>query len=497
MKTSRSAGVLMSVSSLPSKFGIGGFGQECYNFIDFLVECGFHSWQVLPFNITDYANSPYGSCSAFAGNFLYIDPIELYNMGLLTDDELQLCVSKTSPYAVDYDAVKSAKTKMLNAAYSRFCNNGGTLLKTFAENHPWVQNYALYMALKKHFGNTSWTEWPEEYKNFASAVKNYSQFENAARFYIFEQYVFYTQWQKIHDYAMAKNITIIGDMPVYLALDSADVWQNPQLFLLNDDYIPKTVSGVPPDAFSTEGQYWGNPVYCWPEHKTNGFKWWVERFGGALKLYDKVRIDHFRAFASYWAIPFGSKSAKEGHWEKGPCMQLFSKIFEHFSPDLFIAEDLGCYGEDVVQLLKDTGFPAMRVIQFGFSGENSPHLPHNYQNCVAYLGTHDNNTLLGWLWEMDETTRKTVLEYCGFSGENWGEGGFKSPACRKIIETVWRSAAPLCIISFQDMCGFGKDTRMNTPGVVQNNWCFRTTADTINSVDKAYFKQINSLFFRD
>lgn len=493
----RQAAVLMSVSALPSAFGIGGFGQEALNFIDFLVECGFSAWQVLPFNLVDFGNSPYASCSALAGNYLYIDPVYLQQKGYLTALEVEQLQYGGSPYTVDYDFVRHSKQQMLHLAFDRAVPKLAFALQQFAAKNPWVEDYALFQILKAEHGGAAWTTWPEEHKNYQKAQMLQSRFYDRMLYYIFEQYIFYSQWESVKKYAGQNQVQIIGDMPVYVALDSVDVWKDPHLFLLDSNYVPTEVSGVPPDAFSVTGQLWNNPIYRWPAHIANHFSWWKSRVEGALKIYDRLRIDHFRAFAAYWSVPAGSKTALNGTWQPGPGRALFDELFRHFSRSQIIAEDLGAYGKEVEELLAYCQIPGMRVVQFAFSGEDSPHLPHNYvPNCVAYLGTHDNSTLLGWLWEIDAETRCRALDYCGFQGENWGEGGYYSPSCRKIIETVWRSSAALTVIAFQDLCGFGNDARMNIPGVPEKNWRFRTTAETIAQVDKNYFKQLNQRFFR-
>ena len=493
---SRYSAVLMSVSSLPSPYGIGGFGNEFNFFIDFLKDCGFSAMQVLPFNLPDNGNSPYGSCSAFAGNYLYIDPMGLYKMGLITENELEALKYDGSPFTVDYDFVFRSKENMLKTAFNRAGGLRNKLLD-FARKNSWVNDYALYMAIKKSYNGLPWQKWEQKHKDYNLAVLNADEFKNDVNFYIFEQFIFAMQYSEVKKYANEKGIAIIGDIPIYVSVDSVDVWKNPELFCLNNEYIPLEVAGVPPDAFSKDGQLWGNPVYNWPQHKKQNYEWWISRLGRTFELYDRVRLDHFRGFASYYTVDATATDAKNGTWKKGPAMDLFNKIFEHFKSGQFIAEDLGTYGDDVVDLLNRSKIPGMRVVQFGFEGGNSTHLPHNYcENCVAYIGTHDNNTLLGWIWNLDENTRKTVLNYCSFSGDDWGKGGYTSLSCRSVIETVMKSAASLVVIPFQDLCGFGSDARMNIPGVPKDNWRFRTTTDTINNVDVSYFNYINRLFFR-
>ena len=487
----------MSVSSLPSPYGIGGFGEEFKKFIDFLSRCGFSAIQVLPFNLPDFGNSPYGSCSAFAGNYLYIDPKALKEEGFISQNELENCTYKGSPYTVDYDFVYKSKREMLNFAFANAFETEKSKVDDFTQSNPWVWDYALYMAIKENMGGVRWQNWNETYKNYKSACQNAEILKDKMNFYCFEQYLFSKQYSEVKKYAEEKGIAIIGDIPIYVSADSVDVWKNPELFCLDDDYLPKIVAGVPPDAFSSEGQLWGNPVYAWEKHEKDGFSWWISRLKRTLELYAAVRIDHFRGFASYYTISADASDAKNGEWKKGPGMKLFSEILKAFDKDRIIAEDLGTYSKDVADLLNNTNIKGMRVIQFGFDDGDSSHLPHNYaQNCLAYIGTHDNNTLLGWLWDLSENQRKKVLDYCGFKGDDWGKGGYYSESCRAVIETVWKTAASVTVIPFQDLCGFGCDARMNIPGVPKDNWRFRTTFETIDSVDHNYFKKINCLFFR-
>ena len=495
----RKSGVLMHVSSLPSRFGIGGFGQETKCFIDFLKETGFTVWQVLPFHPVDEVNSPYKSESAFAGNLLFIDPETLFSCGYITKDEFDSCVYSGTPYTADYDFARRTKLSLLKKAFERSFENMKNEIAEFAKENQWVENYALFKAVKIKNNEIPWWEWDNSEKNYELCLMKKSEFESEMNFWIFAQYLFFSQWNEIKKYAHKNGIKILGDMPVYVSMDSADVWSDVGSFKIDKDtFVPDEVAGVPPDYFSEEGQLWGNPLYDWGAMEKDGFRWWKSRLSAELNMYDIVRIDHFRGLASYWAVPFGSKTAKNGVWKNGPGMKLFNAVKDIYKDGEIVAEDLGLFGEDVIQLLEDTGFPGIRVIQFGFDGDSgNEHLPHNYKNnLVACLGTHDNNTLLGWLYELDGSTRKNVFDYCGFSGENWGEGGFHAPACRKVIETVWRSCADTVIIAFQDMCGFGSDARMNIPGVPDLNWRVRTTAETISSVDKEYFKKLNRIFGR-
>ena len=499
MLKKRGAGVLFHISSMPSPYGVGVFSGEVKDFIDRLEYMGFTYWQVLPFNPTDPSGSPYCSPSAFAGNFMFIDPKRLFDDGLITKEDLDENIYGGSPYTADYAFAAEKRLKTLKTAFSNIGEKTAADISKFADENPWLEDYALYMAVKELENGRDWRDWSPERSHYGVCVKAAEKYKKSVDFWKFVQYVFFSQWFEIKKYANSKGIAVIGDMPIYVAMDSVDVWSNLNLFLIDEKTLKtEKVAGVPPDYFSEDGQLWGNPIYDWKEMKKDGYAWWLSRIKMALKTYDIVRIDHFRAFASYWEIPADSKTAKTGEWRKGPADDFFGKVFEAFPDAPIIAEDLGCCGDDVVELLEKTGIPGMKVIQFGFDPDaDSAHLPHNAQkNSINYVGTHDNNTLLGWLWEASERERRFALDYCGFDGENWGDGGYRSESCRKIIEAVWKSASNVAIISFQDMCGFGADARMNIPGVPEKNWRFRTTRETINGLDAEYFRRINSLYRR-
>lgn len=490
----------MNVSSLPSPYGIGVFGDETKAWIDRIAAMRFSVWQVLPFNVLNIEGSPYGSCSAFAGNPLYIDPRGLMKLGLVTKADVKECEYDGSPYTTDYDFARRTRMALLEKAFQKLTPVLKKAIATFEETHPWVSEFALYMAVKEANDETPWWTWEAELAAYEQCVRCSEPFAQRKAFWLFVQWVFFEQWEEIHTYAAKRGVRVLGDMPIYVSMDSADVWCHRDLFCIDQrTFRPDKVAGVPPDYFSADGQLWGNPLYDWKAMADRGYVWWIDRVKTALELYDSVRIDHFRAFASYWAVPATAKTAKEGEWEKGPGQALFDAIAAAFEvPPSIVAEDLGTFGEDVIALLESSGFPGMRVIQFGFDPNgDSTHLPHNYpKNTVAYVGTHDNNTLLGWLWEAREDERRFALDYCGFDGHDWGEGGYYSRSCRRIIETVWKSAADLSIISFQDMCGFGSDARMNIPGIAEKNWRFRTTLETIDAMDHDYFAHINRLFRR-
>lgn len=500
MLKKRGAGVLLHISSMPSQYGVGVFDENARHFIDKIADMGFTYWQVLPFNPTDNANSPYCSPSAFAGNFLFINPEGLRDMGLVGDDDVRENIYDGTPYTADYEFAAEKRLKLLKKAFLNIGDDIAKEIKAFEIENEWLTDYSVFMAVKELENGKPWWEWSEKHAHYFECVKDIYSYEEKAAFWKFVQFVFYKQWNGLKAYANKKGIAIIGDMPIYVAMDSVDVWSNLPMFLIDEKTLKvEKVAGVPPDYFSADGQLWGNPIYDWAAMKKDGYSWWISRLSHALKTYDTVRIDHFRAFASYWEIPADSKTAKVGKWVDGPKMDLFNKIFDALGSNApIIAEDLGVFGDDVVKLLEDTKFPGMKVIQFGFDpNSDSSHLPHNaVPNSINYVGTHDNNTILGWLWEADESERAFALDYCHFKGDNWGEGGYCSASCHSIIEAVWQSASNIAIIALQDMCGFGSDARMNIPGVPEKNWRFRTTRDTIDCIDSEYFKKINALYRR-
>ena len=499
MKTYRRAGVLMHITSLPGKYGIGVMGEDARKFIDQLCEMNFRYWQVLPLNPTDASGSPYCSYSAFAGNIALIDPDSLLEKGFVTKDDVRECEYSGSIYCTDYDFAYKTRMALLKKAFNNIDCDSAALIRIFREQNKWAEDYAYFMALRDFYNQKPWWQWDEKHARYEEALKCKGDFEEAVAFYVFTQYIFFTQWRSLKEYANSRNVFILGDMPIYVSRDSADVWSDISLFEINEKSLaPTHVAGVPPDYFSEDGQLWGNPLYNWKKMKDTGYEWWIHRLECSLKLYDKVRIDHFRAFASYWSVPADSKTAKTGEWLEGPGMSLFDAVKEKLPEADIIAEDLGTFGEDVIKLLDDTNFPGMRVIQFGFDPMgDSTHLPHNYpKNSVAYVGTHDNNTILGWLWDANPDERAYALRYCCFGGNNWGDGGPYSGSCRAVIETVWKSASDTAIIAVQDMCGYGKDARMNIPGTAEKNWAFRISHDGLNSIDKAYYREINHIYRR-
>ena len=487
----------MHVSSLPGKFAIGTLGKESRNFCDFLSDCGFKVWQVLPLGPCDSYNSPYSGKSAFAGNMYFIDPEILYEKKLITKDELNECIYDDI-YVTGYEFLRKTREDVFRKAFLRLDKTEKEKIRTFAEENKWVHTYALFRALKKENGGSPWYEWEKDlkYRDEKALCLAEKRLEKEILFYSFLQYEFFSQWYSLKEYANKKGIKIIGDMPIYLSHDSSDVWANPHLFSLNCDMHIERCAGVPPDYFCEDGQKWGNPLYNWDNLKKENYSLWTGRISHALTMYDGVRIDHFRAFSAYWSIP-AEENATEGRWEKGPGMEFFDHIKKLYPDANIIAEDLGDIDDDVRKLVKDTGFPGMGVMQFAFITDlDTPHLPHNYtKNTVAYTGTHDNNTILGWLWESDENARKYALSYCGFEGD-WGQGGPCSPSVRTIIRTLWQSGAVMTIVPIQDLCGYGGDTAMNHPGVAEGNWQFRITEKALSEIDKNFFSHINTTYKR-
>lgn len=495
----RSSGVLAHISSIPGKYGIGTFGKEAVEFASFLRSMDIRAWQVLPLCPTDDYNSPYAGCSAFAGNPFFIDPEILFEENLLTKEELDSAVA-SQPYSVDFEFLKETRLPLFKKAFDRFKKDNMSVLEKFLSEHPDLDDYALFTALRNHHDLLPWWEWPEGEKlREESALKKAKEtLADEYYFALFLQYEFHKQFTSLKEKVNALGVSIIGDMPIYLAHDSADVWANRNLFSVDEETCAlRSVAGVPPDYFSAEGQLWGNPLYNWEEMKKDGYKWWIKRAGYAFSLYDAVRIDHFRAFSAYWSVPAGEKATK-GEWIKGPGMDFFNALRKEYPTSPIIAEDLGDIDDDVRKLVKDTAFPGMGVMQFAFlsDGDNT-HMPYNYSgSTVAYTGTHDNNTILGWLWEADDASRKRICNYCGFEGD-WGQGGYNAPCIQAIIRTLFESSAVLAIVPVQDLCGFGADTRMNTPGKADGNWSFRITKESLKGVNKDFFRKMSNMYNRN
>lgn len=473
MDIKRSCGVLLPVSSLPSKHGIGTLGSAAYDFIDFLRSAGQSWWQILPVGPTGCGDSPYQSFSSFAGNPYLIDLDELVRDGLLTKSEVESVNWGSVSDCVDYGTMYEHRSRLLAIAASRGLARNDAAFSAFcAENESWLFNYALYMAVKKHFSMLPWMQWDEPIRlRSPEAVQQYSELlkdEILSCEYV--QYLFFSQWKKLRAYAHKKGIGIIGDMPIYVALDSADVWAEPEFFELDKDNVPTAVAGVPPDYFSAEGQLWGNPLYAWDRLRDDGYGWWIRRVDGASKLYDVLRIDHFRGFESYWAVPYGSETAKNGQWRKGPALDLVGRLTAWFSNVKFIAEDLGTLTPEVHELLKESGLPGMKVLEFAFDPETlSDYLPHNYpENCVCYTGTHDNMPLAGWRDEASDDQLAFAEEYLG-----------SDDVCQAVLRCGLRSRAGLFIAQMQDYLALGAESRINTPGTPYGNWRWRMDPDAL------------------
>ncbi|MBE6970010.1 MAG: 4-alpha-glucanotransferase [Ruminococcaceae bacterium] len=467
----RASGILMSVSSLPSPWGIGTLGKAAYEFADFLTAAGQKYWQMLPLGPTSYGDSPYSSFSTFAGNPYFVDLDRLCEEGLLERSELEELYWGSDPSRVDYGAIYHSRWIALEKAYRRGWSRLEKEILAFEEkNKDWLEDYALFMALKRRYGMASWIDWPDEdvrLRKSEALIRCRAELQDDIRLFTFVQYQFFRQWEDLRSYVHSKGISIIGDIPIYVALDSADVWAEPGHFQLDERNIPTSVAGVPPDYFSADGQLWGNPLYDWDKMKKSGYNWWIRRFGGATRLYDVIRIDHFRGFESYWSVPYGETTARNGHWEKGPGMDLVGLLRDWFRDTPIIAEDLGFATDEVRQLLDDSGFPGMKVLEFAFdSREPSDYLPHNYpRNCVCYVGTHDNETLQQWFESAAPEDVAFAVEYLGLNeaeGMNWG-----------ILRGGMASVADLFVAQMQDYLGLGAESRMNTPGKADGNWCWR------------------------
>ncbi|MBE7016467.1 MAG: 4-alpha-glucanotransferase, partial [Ruminococcaceae bacterium] len=416
----RKAGILMHISSLPGRFGIGTVGKKAFEFVDFLAQAGQSYWQVLPLNPTEFGNSPYQSPSVFAGNPNLIDLEELITEGLLTDEDFEGISLGEDDEKVDYPVIREEKPKLLKKAFERFVVDA-KYIKFQGDAEYWLDNYALFMALKEHFEGKPWYEWDDDIKNMETdAVNDYTnKLWDKIAFYKFQQYIFSRQWKKLKSYAAEKGIAIIGDIPIYVSLDSCDVWVNRAQFQLTEEGLPERIAGCPPDAFSEEGQMWGNPLYNWEAMKNDGYSWWISRLTAGFMLYDVIRLDHFRGFEAYYAIPAEDTDAKRGVWEKGPGISLFDAIKSRLPQAKIIAEDLGFLTEDVHKLLKDSGLAGMKVLQFAFDPYNdNPYLPYNYpENCVAYTGTHDNDTLVGWY--ENETNKEFIRDYLNVATDEY------------------------------------------------------------------------------
>lgn len=495
----RTAGILMPIFSIPSKYGIGCFSKEAYRFVDWLKTAGQSYWQILPLVPTSYGDSPYQSFSTYAGNPYFIDLELLIKDGLLTEEECDAIDFGNQESSIDYEKLYQGRYKLLRLAYERANVGENDDFKWFVgENAWWLNDYALFMALKSFFGGSSWTEWPVDIRlRYGYSMDYYNEtLYYEIEFQKFMQFLYQKHWYALKQYANENGIQIIGDIPIYVAMDSADVWANPELFQLDENNVPIAVAGCPPDGFSATGQLWGNPLYRWDYHRETGYNWWMNRLSYCFRFYDIVRIDHFRGFDEYYSIPYGETTAINGSWQKGPGIDLFWKMWEVLGPQKVIAEDLGYMTDTVKKLVADSGFPGMKVLEFAFdsrdSGNASDYLPHNYcENCVVYTGTHDNETIQGWLKNISKEELSMVREYLCDS---------RTPIKHlhhNLIHLAMRSVAKMCIIPIQDYLGLDNSARINHPSTLGgNNWKWRISEDALSDELAVYIRKTTRTYGR-
>lgn len=478
----RQSGVLMHISSLPGKYGIGSFGQSAYDFVDFLVRTKQRYWQILPLGTTSYGDSPYQSFSAFAGNTYFIDFDILIEEGLLNEADVKGADFGDDPRKVDYAKIFDARRPIMEKAVARFLKADALSdYESFVkQNAAWLEVFAEYMAIKEHFDNLAWTEWPDEAirrREAASLASYREKLADKLTYHRVTQYLFFKQWLRLKAYANEHHIEIVGDMPIYVAADSADVWAQPHFFKTDAVGKPTCVAGCPPDEFSETGQLWGNPIYDWEAMDKDGYAWWIERLRESFKIYDIVRIDHFRGFESYWEVPAGSETSASGKWVKGPDYKLFAAVKEALGDLNIIAEDLGFMTDEVIELRERTGFPGMKILQFAFNPDDesidSPHLAPN--NSVMYTGTHDNNTVLGWYKdEIDDATRQYMAQYTNRKEYE--------TVPHAMLRTIFASVSFMAIATMQDLLELDSAARMNYPSTIGGNWTWRMTAEELNPI---------------
>ncbi len=501
MNFPRSGGIILHPSSLPGPYGIGDLGPQAYRFVDWLAASGIKLWQVLPLGPTGYGDSPYQCFSAFAGNPYLISPDLLLRDRLLTESDLA-DMPDFNASRVDFGRLIPWKLSLLSRAFDRYQSSAEVFQKEFdyfcAENASWLDDYALFMALKESHGGGSWNGWPHPLKvreQDALGEARKTLAKEVLRF-TFYQFIFYRQWFDVRKYANQKGIQIIGDIPIFVAYDSADVWANPELFFLDEQGNPTVVAGVPPDLFSPTGQLWGNPLYRWDMHKETGYAWWIQRVKSTLKLFDILRLDHFRGFAGYYEIPASAKTAEHGRWVPGPGADLFRAIDSRLSDGLataeiklpIIAEDLGVITPDVIELRDGFQLPGMKILQFGFTGPDNPFLPHNYiPNCVAYTGTHDNDTARGWFASAPKAEREFALRYLHTDGHDFAWD---------LIRSIWSSVAMFAIAPIQDVLNLGGEARMNFPSTLGGNWEWRMRESDMNDSLAERLRELNYVYRR-
>jgi len=498
MKFDRSGGILLHPTSLPGPYGIGDLGPQAYRFVDWLASTGCRLWQVLPLGPTGYGDSPYQCFSAFAGNPYLISFDGLIEDGLLTQDDFA-DMPKFNVSRVDFGLLIPWKLDLLLKAFSRLSSVSDDLRKEFdafcSDNASWLDDFALFMSLKESNGGGAWNEWSENLRKRKKTAMNKARKELAEGIqrYSFYQFIFFRQWNKLRAYANERNVKIIGDIPIFIAYDSADAWSNADLFFLGEDSLPTVVAGVPPDYFSATGQLWGNPLYRWDVHKETNYAWWLDRFRSVLKMVDIVRVDHFRGFAGYWEIPYGQPTAEKGQWVPGPGGDFFKAMIvglvKSADSDLpIIAEDLGVITPDVEALRDEFNLPGMKILQFGFDKAENPFLPHNYvSNCVAYTGTHDNDTALGWYVSAPDHEKDFARRYLRVVGSDFSWD---------LIRSIWSSVAVYAVTPMQDALSLGTEARMNFPSKLGGNWEWRMSEDDMSEEFANKFREINGLYLR-
>lgn len=492
----RASGILLPVSSLPSEYGIGCFSKDAYEFVDRLAEAGQKYWQILPLGPTGYGDSPYQSFSTFAGNPYFIDPCTLVEEGLLTEEECGGFDFVSHINYVEYDKIYNGRFSLLRMAYTRFLEDVPQAFFDFCnEQKYWLEDYCLFMAIKTSVDSAGWMDWQDELRirDKKTLTKYKKQLADEINFFRFQQYKFFEQWLKLKAYANERDIRIIGDVPIYVAKDSADAWCGPELFQFDEDGKPKGVAGCPPDAFCATGQLWGNPLYDWDYHEKTGYAWWIKRVRHSFTLYDVVRIDHFRGFDAYYSIPAGDETAERGHWEKGPGVKLFKRLKKVLGELDIIAEDLGFLTPSVYELLDATGYPGMKVLQFAFDdSESSVYLPHKYiENCIVYTGTHDNETSEGWYAAISESERSFVNDYLGYAPQD------KERFSMRFARVAMASKAKLCVIPLQDYLGLGNEARINHPSTVGANWKWRMSKGAFTAELAKKIKRLTGLYDRE
>ena len=494
----RESGILLPISSLPGPYGIGCFSREAYRFVDFLRDAGQSYWQILPLGPTSYGDSPYQSFSTYAGNPYFISLETLIEQGELTKEECDRADLGADPRDVDYEKLYRGRYALLRAAFRRSRAPETPEFRRFLEeNDWWLSDYALFMAVKDRFGGEPWTAWPEDIRlRRKDAMETFRrELEQEIAFQQYMQFQFFSQWRALLRYAHSRGVRIIGDAPIYVAMDSADVWANPELFQLDGDNLPIAVAGCPPDGFAPTGQLWGNPLYRWDYHRETGFRWWMNRLRYCFELFDVLRIDHFRGFDAYYAIPYGEPTAENGHWEKGPGYAFFETMRRTLGPRQVIAEDLGYVTDSVRKLVRDTGFPGMKVLEFAFdardTGSANDYLPHNYpEDCVVYTGTHDNETVAGWLMSITPEERQMVRDYlCDRYTPD-------RELFRPVTALAMASIARLCVIPLQDYLGCGNDCRINRPSTLGGNWRWRVSGEALSDALQAEILSVTRRYGR-